>query len=60
MTVASTDADSFTVTATSKNDTRPGLHQFEITKTNGQYERPYTCNAPGEGGCKDDGGSGTW
>jgi type IV pilus assembly protein PilA len=51
VTVASADADSFAVTATSKADSGGANHEFTITKTDGKYEKPYTCTPADEGGC---------
>jgi type IV pilus assembly protein PilA len=55
VTVTGATDDDYVVDAFSKS----GAHFF-ITKTDGKFEKPYTCDAPGDGGCKDDGGTGVW
>jgi type IV pilus assembly protein PilA len=46
VTVTPTQDDSYNVVATSKAG-----HTFTITKTDGQFVKPYTCDPPDKGGC---------
>ena len=50
--VTSSGADSYEVVGYSKS-----TNEFTITKTNGQFVKPYTCTADGKAGC---GSNGTW
>jgi type IV pilus assembly protein PilA len=47
-------ADGYQINAQSRSGTT-----FTIDKTAGQLVKPYTCDAPGDGGCSSTGG-GTW
>ena len=49
--VAPVDADSYSVTATSKADSGGANHEFTITKTDGKFVKPYTCTPADKGGC---------
>jgi type IV pilus assembly protein PilA len=51
VTVAPVSDDSYAVTATSKATSGGGNHTFTITKTDGKFEKPYTCDPPDNGGC---------
>ena len=48
--VVPVSADSYAVTAYSKADSGGG-HTFTITKTDGEFVKPYTCTPADEGGC---------
>jgi type IV pilus assembly protein PilA len=51
VTVTPTAVDGYVVVATSKATSgAPGGHKFTITKSGGQFVKPYTC-APDKGGC---------
>jgi type IV pilus assembly protein PilA len=51
VTVAPVDADSYSVTATSKADSGGANHTFTIVKTDGKFEKPYECAPADNGGC---------
>jgi type IV pilus assembly protein PilA len=51
VTVTPVNASSYAVVATSKADSGGGNHKFTITKSAGQFVKPYTCTPSDNGGC---------
>ena len=49
--VTPVDKGSYSVTAVSEADSGGANHEFTITKTDGKFEKPYTCTPTDEGGC---------
>jgi type IV pilus assembly protein PilA len=49
--VTTAGTDNYTIVATSKADSGGANHEFTITKTDGELEKPYTCTPADEGGC---------